>query len=344
MKTMSVLRRLVCIVCVVAVGALATRCGLEKQTAPELIGPSELATSIQLTATPDVLVQDGSSQSVINVLVRDASGAPRPNLGLRIDGTSSSSLVPAVTFTQTSVRTDAAGRASFGLVAPPPPSVMPSSPTVITVRVTPEESDFASTVARAVQVALMAPAGTPAPNNTPQPAFTIVPAVANISQNITFDASSTTDEGVPCGSRCTYLWDFGDFTTGNGVTATKSYTLPQTYTVTLTVQDDRGAVASTSRTITVSGPTAPVANFTVTPASPIRNQAATFNASSSTVGTGATITQYAWDFGDGTATVTTTAPALQHTYGAVGSYLVSLTVTDSLGRQATRVSTVTVVP
>jgi PKD repeat protein len=82
----------------------------------------------------------------------------------------------------------------------------------------------------------------------------------------------------------------------------------------------------------------------VTPSSPVANTAATFNASTSTVGTGATITQYAWDFGDGGATVTSTTPAVQKIYGAAGSYLVTLTITDSLGRQATRVSTVTVLP
>ena len=32
---------------------------------------------------------------------------------------------------------------------------------------------------------------------------------ANINQTVTFDASLTRDEGVVCGDRCTYSWDFG---------------------------------------------------------------------------------------------------------------------------------------
>ena len=330
-------------VAVLVLAVAAASCGLEKQSAPDLAGPSEFGTSLTLTATPSSLVQDGASQSVINVQARDANGAPLANLGLRIDGTASSAQIPVV-FTATSLRTDANGRASFGLVAPPPPAVVPTPQPTITVRVTPEGTDFATASPRSVQVALIAPEGTPAANNDPVPNFTIAPAVGVINQNITFDASATTDEGQPCGSLCTYLWDFGDFTTGNGINVTKSYTLPATYTVTLTVRDDRGAVVSLQRTVAVSGPTAPVANFTVTPSSPVANTAATFNASTSTVGTGATITQYAWDFGDGGATVTSTTPAVQKIYGAAGSYLVTLTITDSLGRQATRVSTVTVLP
>lgn len=322
----------------------AAGCGIDKQSAPALSGPSEFSTSLVLTAAPDTLVQDGESQTVITVVARNANGAPIPGLGVQFDASSSSSLIPSVTLTQHTVVTDSAGRATTSLIAPPPPAVMPSTTPVVTVRATPVGGDFASAVARQVQVRLVAPAGTPNANNNPIPSFTILPAVANIGQTVTFDASATTDEGQPCGSKCTYLWDFGDFTTGSGITATKSYTLPQSYTITLTVQDDRGGVASTQRTLTISGPTAPVANFTITPASPTAGTAVTFNASSSTVGTGATITQYAWDFGDGSATVTTAMPAVQKTYGAAGSYLVTLTVTDSLGRTAIRSSTVTIAP
>jgi hypothetical protein len=260
MRTLKDVNRAVAVVVAVGTCALAAAsCGIEKQSAPALAGPSEYGTSLTVSAIPNVLVQDGESQSVINVLALDANGGPIANLGLRMDGSSSSTLVPSVTLTATAIRTDAAGRATFGLVAPPPPAVMPTTPTVITVRVTPEDTDLANTVPRTVQVQLVAPSGTPMPNNNPVPSFTIVPAVANITQSVTFDASATTDEGTPCGSRCTYLWDFGDFTTGNGITVTKSFTLPQAYNVTLTVQDDRGGVASTQRTITISGPAAPSA-------------------------------------------------------------------------------------
>ena len=63
---------------------------------------------------------------------------------------------------------------------------------------------------------------------------------------------------------------------------------------------------------------APVADFTVAsapPGSPTR-----FDASTSTVRYG-TIASYAWDFGDGSAVQTTTAPTTEHTYDRAGTLL-----------------------
>jgi PKD repeat protein len=49
-----------------------------------------------------------------------------------------------------------------------------------------------------------------------------------------------------------------------------------------------------------------------------------------------------WDFGDGNSE-TTTGPTTSHSYAA-GSYIVRLTVTDSLGRTSTVTQTLTVAP
>lgn len=74
--------------------------------------------------------------------------------------------------------------------------------------------------------------------------------------------------------------------------------------------------------VKVYGP--PVASFTSTTA----NLVANFNASASTAGSGATITNYAWTFGD---TTTGTGVTPTHTYTSTGTYTVTLTVTDSNG-------------
>lgn len=63
-----------------------------------------------------------------------------------------------------------------------------------------------------------------------------------------FDGTGSTDPG---GSIAGYAWDFGDGETGTGPTATHTYAEPGTYRVELTVTDDRGAEASTSRAISV---------------------------------------------------------------------------------------------
>jgi len=51
-------------------------CALDKQGAPSLTGPSELALSLTTTATPDVITQDGTSQSTIQIVARGPNGQP----------------------------------------------------------------------------------------------------------------------------------------------------------------------------------------------------------------------------------------------------------------------------
>jgi len=82
-------------------------------------------------------------------------------------------------------------------------------------------------------------------------------------------------------------------------------------------------------------PHGPEAFFTYSPLAPYANQPITFNASKSEPGwTGwevAPIVSYEWDFGDGNITVTD-KPVIAHIYSAMGTYNVTLTVTDSEGR------------
>jgi len=60
--------------------------------------------------------------------------------------------------------------------------------------------------------------------------------------------------------------------------------------------------------------------------------------------TGDTITSYAWSFGDGTATQTTTAPTVSHTYTASGAVTATLTVQDSRTPPKTDSATVALYP
>ena len=65
------------------------------------------------------------------------------------------------------------------------------------------------------------------------------------------DASGSTDAD---GTIASYAWDFGDGTTGTGLTASHHYATAGTYTVTLTVADDDGALGSTTRTVSPTSP------------------------------------------------------------------------------------------
>ncbi|HEY5620239.1 MAG TPA: PKD domain-containing protein, partial [Candidatus Bathyarchaeia archaeon] len=67
--------------------------------------------------------------------------------------------------------------------------------------------------------------------------------------SVTFDAASSSD---PDGTITSYLWDFGDGSTGSGATTSHSYANAGTYTVRLTVTDNLGATASTTYTVTVT--------------------------------------------------------------------------------------------
>jgi len=78
--------------------------------------------------------------------------------------------------------------------------------------------------------------------------------------------------------------------------------------------------------ITVTPPIPLVASFAYSPTTPLVGQSVTFNASASYDPDG-TITQYSWNFGDNTK-VNETDSISTHTYAAVGTYNVTLTVTD----------------
>jgi PKD repeat protein len=107
--------------------------------------------------------------------------------------------------------------------------------------------------------------------------------------------------------------------------ASKSYDTAGAYNVTLTVTDDAGNVAVASQTVTVgtSSPGGLTAAFTFSPTSPASGTPVNFNASTST----GTISSYKWDFGDG-STTNTASKTTSHTYSAVGTFVVTLTVTS----------------
>lgn len=146
---------------------------------------------------------------------------------------------------------------------------------------------------------------------------------------VSFDASASADTD---GSISSYSWNFGDGTAaGTGKTPSHTYANAGTYTVTLTVTDNGG------KTGTTSNPVAPASTPTAAFASKVTKLAVSFDASTS-ADIGATITGYAWDFGDG---ATDTSATTSHTYATAGDYVVKLTITDSSGNTDTKQSTVT---
>lgn len=183
-----------------------------------------------------------------------------------------------------------------------------------------DDSGTTATTTRTVTTTL-------APNQDPTAAFT----TATDLLELTVNASTSTDAD---GTIESYAWNFGDGSTGSGATATHSYASVGTYTVRLTVTDNRGGTATVTRDVTVTQNEAPVAAFTTS----VANLAVSVNAGGSTDADGS-IASYAWDFGDG---ATDTGATVSHTYAAGGTYTVTLTVKDDRGATNTTTKTVTV--
>ena len=74
----------------------------------------------------------------------------------------------------------------------------------------------------------------------------------------------------------------------------------------------------------------PQAIFTYSPSAPYANEAVYFDASSSYSYNG-TITNYKWNWGDGSAQQSTPHPTITHVFKVKGAYAVTLNVTDSQG-------------
>lgn len=160
-------------------------------------------------------------------------------------------------------------------------------------------------------------------NGVPTAAFNVTKDGLGIS----VDAADSTD---PDGTIASYAWDFGDGGTATGATASHSYTNPGNYQVKLTVTDNRGATATTTKTVGVTANQAPTASFSKV----VTNLKVTFDASDSADPDG-TVASYAWDFGDGS---NGTGQKPSHTYATADTFTVKLIVTDDKGAQSAPVT------
>ncbi len=85
------------------------------------------------------------------------------------------------------------------------------------------------------------------PNQPPLVTFSFTPTEPKVNKPVEFDASGSTDDG----KIVRYQWEFGDGETGEGKIIAHVYKTAGTFTVKLTLTDDRGAKNSLSRTVTV---------------------------------------------------------------------------------------------
>lgn len=321
-------------------------CALDNQGIPSLTGPSELGLSLAISATPDILTQDGQSQATVRVVARGPNGQPLDKVSIRLDLRVNGQVVDFGTLSSKNATTAADGIATVTYTAPPTPPVG-ASEVLLEVLMTPvgelgSNSNYANATTRSVMIRLTPPGIIQPPNGTPVPRFIASPTGPRAGDPVFFDASTSTDSD---GQIVDYSWNFGDGSTGGGVLTEHDYELAGTYNVTLTVTDDRGLKATSApKEITVASSDAPTAEFTVSPESPAVGDLVSVNASLSTAAVGHTIVSWEWDFGDGSALVSSGGPQANHTYSTAGSFTIVLRITDNFGLTHAVAKSVTITP
>ena len=159
----------------------------------------------------------------------------------------------------------------------------------------------------------------------PIASFTTSPTRAFPGDAVVFNGSASYD---PNGSIQSYAWDFGDGFSASGVVVSHTYSTYGEYEVTLVVTDFDNLTGSETASIRVLA--LPSALFAFGPPKPLEGASVTFDASKSTDPDG-NISEYRWEWGDGSDPSLATQSVADHTFAKFGEYLVKLTVTDTDG-------------
>ncbi len=158
--------------------------------------------------------------------------------------------------------------------------------------------------------------------------YTMNPATGQVPVAVTFKGTWTGNATK---------WNFsgtspfvGSTGTTQPATAIQTYHTPGTYTVTFSVTGAGGTSKPVSQTISVTT-TAPTANFSASSTTVTTSQAVQFTDTSTPTGA---ISAWSWNFGDSNSGTlnTSTAQSPSHTYARAGTYTVSLTATNSAGK------------
>ncbi|GAB4406588.1 MAG: hypothetical protein OHK0039_08350 [Bacteroidia bacterium] len=150
----------------------------------------------------------------------------------------------------------------------------------------------------------------------PSASFVLTDSIFCIPATVAFSSTSTAGS-TPIVS---YLWSLGNGNSASGSSVSQAYTQAGSYTVSLVATDLAGCRDTATRVLTALPPI--TAAFSATDSVGCSSVSLTFLDLSS----GAMA--WWWDFGDGS---TSTQQYPQHTYGAGGTYTVTLAVADANG-------------
>lgn len=345
----------------IAAALLLSACTVSQSEVPSLTGPSEFALSVDVTASPDTLSQDGYSQSTIAVVARGPNGQAKSNVPFRLDIQVEGEPSDFGSLSLRTVTTGSDGRATsvYRAPAPPPAGAIAAGfcdaswtalgGRCVRVVATPIGTGFDTANSQSVLIHLVPTSPIVPSSATPVPAFTVSPASLSLNAPVQFDASASCAGALVSGTCPTsngvivsYLWNFGDGGTATGKTATHVFRSQQTYLVTLTITNDRGLSATMTRSLDIGAGALPTAAFNASPTAPAPGQDVHFDATVSRAGAGHTLVRYVWNFGDGSERLDSNSPIVAHKFMAVGTYIVTLNIADEVGQVATTTRTVNV--
>jgi PKD repeat protein len=316
-------------------------CTVKSTEAPPLAGPSALAISLNVKASPDNINQDGASQSAVKVTAIGPDGRRFASLPLRLDMFVGGVAQDYGTLSARSVVTNSDGEATAVYTAPPSPvnglfgtcSGLPGN--CVSIVATATSNDFANANPEQVVIRLVPTGVILPPAGQPTAQFTITPTPVNFNIPSTFDASLSTP-GSGASAITSYAWTFGDGSSGTGRVVSHTYTQSTSpgnaYSVTLTITNDRGLTATTTQSVSVDASPAPSGDWVFSPATPNVGDTVFFNADAVKPAAGHKLVQLTWNFGDGSS-----ADGFQvsHVYLTAATYQVVLSAIDDAGQKLT---------
>ena len=230
-------------------------CTIHSTETPTLTGPSGLALTLRLTASPASVVQDGVSKSTITVLAIDENGRAKVGVPVRFDIMDSGQPVDFGTLSARSLTTGADGTAAVTFTAPPTPpngifgfgtcNGVPAN--CVSIIAAPTNGGSADNNRPESVVIRLIPPGAIVPTGD----WTFLPAAPKVNQDVVFDGSKVLAD--PGRTLTGYRWDFNDGSQAKfGAVVAHDFGLVGSYNVTLTVTDDVGQTKVIGKRITVS--------------------------------------------------------------------------------------------
>ncbi len=249
-----------------ACGLTLQGCGLDKVEVPgSLVGPSELGLSLQVFATPDVILADGIQTSVIHAVVQDQNGKRVPGkaivftimdeLGRTAEIGKLTSPSGARVFGSTTAVSDSTGVARVVYTSPERRDLTADSTILVGARPVGTDATAAPYWTVGIELRSAEPRRFPQGGGTaPSCSFNVAPNNPINKEGTVLRFSSTASATFP-EQVVRYEWYFGDGTDSSGseglIDVQKGYPFAGTYTVTHIVTSSSGFQSACSMIIRI---------------------------------------------------------------------------------------------